>query len=435
MSDMTTKTEAQETTASSSSNVEEYVDKAKRAFALRKYEEAVEHYATALELTVQKYGDEAPEAADLYFAYGKALLENAISQSGVLGKEQAEDTLLKEEGTESGTDGASKPFISFSGDAEEEAEDKVVDLFAEANAAVEAEKEREGGGEDEEGDDDDGEPEDDFNAAWEVLDLARALYEKRKDVDDAIKLKLADTYITLGDVSLETEKFDVAIPDYESGLALKSELLPISSRQLAEAHYKLSMVLDLTSGKLSQAIRHAEKALESVETRLAELRIGLSGQLPPLPEPPQAAASKQDVKGKGKAAPVRVAQEELVQNMSKSQIEAEIKELEGLREDLALKVDELRTSPANELTNAPALVVKALDEELNAGTKPGDPSKPLVINDLNQMVRKKKKPVAEVSTTQNGDAEVNGKRKAREVVDEVIDGSKKAKVEDVSATQ
>ncbi|KAL5513283.1 hypothetical protein ACEPAH_3681 [Sanghuangporus vaninii] len=435
---MTTKTEAQETTASSSSNVEEYVDKAKRAFALRKYEEAVENYATALELTVQKYGDEAPEAADLYFAYGKALLENAISQSGVLGKDQAEDTLLKEEGPENGADGASKPFISFSGDAEEEAEDKVVDLFAEANAAVEAEKEQkeqEGGGEDEEGDEDDGEPEDDFNAAWEVLDLARALYEKRKDEDAAIKLKLADTYITLGDVSLETEKFDVAIPDYESGLALKSELLPISSRQLAEAHYKLSMVLDLTSGKLTQAIRHAEKALESVETRLAELRIGLSGQLPPLPEPPQAAASKQDVKGKGKAAPVRVAQEELVQNMSKSQIEAEIKELEGLREDLALKVDELRTSPANELTNAPALVAKALDEELNAGTKPGDPSKPLVVNDLNQMVRKKKKPAAEAYTTQNGDAEVNGKRKAGDVVDEVIDGSKKPKVEDVSAPQ
>lgn len=57
---------------------------------------------------------------------------------------------------------------------------------------------------DEEGDD--GEPEDDFNAAWEVLDLARALYEKRQDEDDEIKLKLADTFISLGDVSLETGK-------------------------------------------------------------------------------------------------------------------------------------------------------------------------------------------------------------------------------------
>lgn len=30
--------------------VEDYVEKAKRAFALRKYEQAVEHYASALEV-------------------------------------------------------------------------------------------------------------------------------------------------------------------------------------------------------------------------------------------------------------------------------------------------------------------------------------------------------------------------------------------------
>jgi thioredoxin-like negative regulator of GroEL len=53
---------------------------------------------------------------------------------------------------------------------------------------------------------DDAEPEDDFNAAWEVLDLARAIYSKQteKDNSDEVKLKLADTYIALGDVSLET---------------------------------------------------------------------------------------------------------------------------------------------------------------------------------------------------------------------------------------
>lgn len=222
-----------------------------------------------------------------------------------------------------------------------------MDLFAEANAAVEDEEK-----EDEEDEDEvEGEPEDDFNAAWEVLDLARALFEKRKDEDDTIKLKLADTYITLGDVSLETgvyklgvlrivfshifllEKFDLAIPDYEAGLALKAEILPVSSRQLAEAHYKLSMVLDLTSGRLASAINHAEKALDSVEARLAEMRNGLSGQLPPLPE-----VAKSDPKGKGKATTKVVAPEEHVQNMSKSQIEAEIKDLESLREDLSLKV-------------------------------------------------------------------------------------------------
>lgn len=94
--------------------LESLIDLAKRAFALKNYEEAVDHYATALELVyvasssspetrlflsltrfsfcrTTQAGDDAPETADLYFAYGKALLENAISQSSVLGKEQAEN--------------------------------------------------------------------------------------------------------------------------------------------------------------------------------------------------------------------------------------------------------------------------------------------------------------------------------------------------------
>ena len=92
--------------------IEDSVEHAKRAFALKKYEQAVDYYATALELayvaliprafrvssnltrvfcSTEKYGEDAPESADLYFAYGKALLENAISQASVLGKEQQED--------------------------------------------------------------------------------------------------------------------------------------------------------------------------------------------------------------------------------------------------------------------------------------------------------------------------------------------------------
>ncbi len=133
-------------------------------------------------------------------------------------------------------------------------------------------------------------------------------------------------------IKLHTEKFDQAISDYETGLKLKLDLLPTSSRHIAEAHYKLSIVLDLTSGRLSDAIDHAGKALASVEARLAELREGLAGKLPPLPEPAK------DSKGKGKSTKVRLARDDAVQNMSKSQIENEIKEMEGLREDLALKV-------------------------------------------------------------------------------------------------
>jgi HAT1-interacting factor 1 len=107
----------------------------------------------------------------------------------------------------SGANG-SGPILSFSGDAEdlddviEREGEGLVDLLGKATQAG-AEEVAEGD------EDDDGEEvglEDDFNAAWEVLDLARAIYEKQKekDGDEEVMLKLADTYITLGDVSLET---------------------------------------------------------------------------------------------------------------------------------------------------------------------------------------------------------------------------------------
>jgi HAT1-interacting factor 1 len=92
------------------------------------------------------------------------------------------------------------------------------------------------------------------------------------------------------------------------------------------------MVLDLTSGRLSDAIAHATSALESVEARLIELRNGSSGQLPPLPEEPAT-----DSKGKGKAV-ARLVRDDAVQKMSSQRIEAEIRELSGLKDDLALKV-------------------------------------------------------------------------------------------------
>ena len=93
--------------------------------------------------------------------------------------------------------------MSFSGDAEDEGEgeggndDPAIDLFAEASKL-----DAEGEGEGEEGvGADEAEPEADFNAAQEVLDLASAIYEKQMDGDDEMRLKAADTFIMLGDIS------------------------------------------------------------------------------------------------------------------------------------------------------------------------------------------------------------------------------------------
>jgi HAT1-interacting factor 1 len=167
--------------------------------------------------------EDAPEMADVYFAYGRALLENAIAQNSVLGKEQQQQQEggAATEGTAANhlTDDDNSDdemffphaepapngnkILSFSGDAEEEEgddhdHDPAVDLFAEVSKPdVEGEEEAGEGA-------DEAEPEDDFNAAWEVLDLARAIYEKQMDGSDEMRLRVADTFIMLGDISLET---------------------------------------------------------------------------------------------------------------------------------------------------------------------------------------------------------------------------------------
>jgi HAT1-interacting factor 1 len=59
--------------------------------------------------------------------------------------------------------------------------------------------------EEEEEDGEDGEPaDDDFETAWDILDVARVIFEKSEDKDT--QLKLADVHLCLGDVSLETGK-------------------------------------------------------------------------------------------------------------------------------------------------------------------------------------------------------------------------------------
>ncbi|KAJ7576958.1 hypothetical protein C8J56DRAFT_1007368 [Mycena floridula] len=387
--------------ASEDMPVEITIEHAKRAFALKKYEEAVSFYATALQTFTLQFGEEAPETADLYFSYGKALLENAISQSSVLGKDQPE-----EQGEDGGTKASgNNPVLSFTGD--ELLEDTSVDLFGQAAA------EPEGPSDDEDEGDADGEPEDDFNAAWEVFEISRGIYLKQRetDGDDELGLKLADTYIALGDVSLETEKFDQAISDYEAGLELKTQLLPFSSRQIAEAHYKLSIVLDLTSGRLADSIVHAGKALESIEARLVELEAASAN--PSLQQ--DVVETKPDPKGKGKAKASKLVGADSVAQMSPAQIDGEIKELMGLKEDLALKIEELKTSPNDAITsNAAAMAAQALDRELNAAA-----SAQTMVNDLTSIVKKKKK-APEASGAPKRKADDDG---------EVTVSEKKAKIE------
>lgn len=133
-----------------------------------------------------------------------------------------------------------------------------------------------------------------------------------------------------------TEKFDQAITDFNAGLKLKTEILPLHHRQIAEAHYKLGLVLDLTSGRLGDAITHVEKAIESINRRLELLQLRSEGDI--------SGSTPEDTKGKGKASATTVSPNDPIASLTVDQMKAEIKEFEELKQELQNKVSITRSS-------------------------------------------------------------------------------------------
>ncbi|RYP17359.1 hypothetical protein DL765_004559 [Monosporascus sp. GIB2] len=311
--------------------------KASALYLQKNYEEAAEVYARASEMQAELNGEMNPENADILFLYGRSLFKVGQAKSDVLGAaggekkkpssavkpkskpkksetessrvnatagEKTEAAKAVEEGAanvaeEAGESevkkaqpsDAKKPLFQFTGDEDFEDSDE--------------EEEAEGGGEEED--------EDDLAVAFEVLDLARVLFEKSlnaqqeaegkgKEIANGadspatrhIKERLADTHDLLAEISLENEKYSEAINDGRASLNYKLELYPKESEIIAEAHFKLSLALEFASitttseeaaagghKQLDQGLRdeaavELEKAIESTQLKLQNKEVELA---------------------------------------------------------------------------------------------------------------------------------------------------------------
>ncbi|KAI0012693.1 hypothetical protein F4779DRAFT_632895 [Xylariaceae sp. FL0662B] len=261
--------------------------KASALYVQRKYAEAAEVYSQATEMQAEINGEMAPENADILFLYGRSLFKVGQSKSDVLGgkpptekkqpkvsdkskapkpqagssavngagQKKSEADKVTEEGVAivAGSAGpvapdTKKPLFQFTGD--ENWEDSDEEEVAEGEGEDEGEEEEE----------------DDLAVAFEVLDLARVLFEKslqqEQDTSEGkgkekaeadspnvkhIKERLADTHDLLAEISLENEKYPEAIKDCRASLNYKALLYPEESEIVAEAHYKLSLALEFAS--------------------------------------------------------------------------------------------------------------------------------------------------------------------------------------------
>lgn len=99
---------------------------------------------------------------------------------------------------------------------------------------------------------------DDFAEAFQIIDLARVLYEKLPDSDAKLR-KLASTRALLGDISLEDDNPDQAIEDLTAASALKAQAYGADSGELSESEFMLSLAYD-SVGRAADALEHLRRA-------------------------------------------------------------------------------------------------------------------------------------------------------------------------------
>eukprot|EP00092_Neocalanus_flemingeri_P079323 GFUD01098808.1.p1 GENE.GFUD01098808.1~~GFUD01098808.1.p1 ORF type:complete len:512 (-),score=168.15 GFUD01098808.1:108-1589(-) len=305
---------------------------------------AVESLGEACELMSVEFGEKAPECAEAYFYYGKALLEMARLESGVLGNaldgvpeegdeandSQVEDPekvteeertevegkvgeameenydecenakILSKKDSKVTTNGDTNGVHDKDGESEKSEEDEEMEgdeseegAAGEANAGglkeAEAEKSETDSveGEKKEGEDaaaQEVEDEDDpsnLQLAWEMLELAKMVFteqlegEKKgsitPDVKTTIEKKLCETFLTLGEVSLENENYVQAVEDLSLCLDRQKASLPSDSRSIAETHYQLGVALGFHM-KFEEAVVSLEAAIAVLDARITNLK-------------------------------------------------------------------------------------------------------------------------------------------------------------------
>jgi len=274
----------------------------KRHLICQDISSAVESLGEACELLAQEFGDKAPECAEAYFYYGKALLEAARLEAGVLGnidtdesEEKSEDDEEDEEqDKEQGGDTEEGDTNDDNAAADEENNQEEADSGeAATNAEPEKEKEEIAGDGKETQDAAEQEVEDEedpsnLQLSWEMLELAKMVLTEQLEGENkagltgeartSLEKRLFETFLILGEVSLENENYPQAVEDLSICLEKQKAVLPEDSRNIAVTYYQLGIAqgfnmkyeeavdtLGLAIGVLKKRIDNLAKKAESVD--------------------------------------------------------------------------------------------------------------------------------------------------------------------------
>lgn len=232
----------------------------KTAMDQHDYESAIEHFGTALQLTIAAHDNQEdhPLAAPFYARYGKALLEAAVRSASM--------TYVNETAVE-------KNYGKLS---QVEEPGKVIELSDEDD--YEEQEEEEDQDEEQEEDEEEQNETNDFDLAFQMLDMARLLYSKQEGLE--ARQHESAVLEDLADLSMETEEFEQAIVDYQSAIAVLQSSTSTSlscKRAMAALHFKLGMASEY-SGAVQDAIKSLEEARRLIHSITADLQSSLGGK-------------------------------------------------------------------------------------------------------------------------------------------------------------
>ncbi|XP_029442432.1 nuclear autoantigenic sperm protein-like isoform X4 [Rhinatrema bivittatum] len=200
---------------------------------------AINAFQEASSLLGKKYGETADECGEAFFLYGKSLLELARMENSVLGNAL--------EGVPEDENGESDSRLQNTEDLNDESEE---------DKDYEATEDKEN---DEVGN---------LQLAWEMLELAKVIYGRKKDKE--AQLRAAEAHLKLGEVSMETENFSQAIEDFQACLTLQKQHLEAHDRLLAETHYQLGLAYHY-SNQNQEAVLQFTESMGVIEKRMAVL--------------------------------------------------------------------------------------------------------------------------------------------------------------------
>ena len=202
-----------------------------------------------------KHGEHGAECAQSYVEYGRALLRKVQTQDDPFGSKLPGRN--DKQPTAAGGGGSSSK--EGEGGADADAAD------AATNDADEPAHD-EGEGEEES---------DDLELAFQVLEVARLIYEKQPTPET--EMALAEVRELIGDVQMENEAWEDAIKDIKASLEIRERRLPPTDRILAHMHYQLgTATVALVEKQRAQAKEHYTAAAEVRQQRLDAWPAGAS---------------------------------------------------------------------------------------------------------------------------------------------------------------